>query len=71
MKLKDKDGQRYYILQGFESNNENLVCGGPNLESEIEAQSQQLFDFIYCQIPCSVANRLTTKLIAARITEKK
>lgn len=62
MKLFDSNNKRYYILQGFEANNANLVCGGPNLESETEYQAQQLFDFIYGQIPCAVAERLTEKL---------
>lgn len=62
MKLKDKDGKRYYILQGFEFNNENLVCGGANLESEVESQAAQLFEFIYRQIPWLVGNRLKEKL---------
>lgn len=62
MILKDKNGKRYYILQGFEANDSNLVCGGENLESETESQAQQLFDFLYCQIPCAVVNRLKQKL---------
>ena len=62
MQLKNEDGSRYYILQGFEDNNENLVCGGANLESETEKQAEQLFEFIYKQIPCCVVESLIEKL---------
>lgn len=62
MILKNDKGERYYILQGFESNQENLVCGGPNLEKEIESQARQLFEFLYNQIPAAVVRRLKKKL---------
>ncbi len=68
--LKDKNGKQYWILQGFEANNENLVCGGENLEKETEFQAEQLFRFIYQQIPCCVANRLLQKMNQSEITIK-
>ncbi len=54
--------KQYWILLGLITINSNLVCDGPNLESEVESQSEQLFQFIYNQIPCSVAKRLSKKL---------
>ncbi len=60
--LFDKNGKQYWILLGLIQNNTNLVCDGSNLESEVEAQAEQLFNFIHRQIPCSVADRLVRKI---------
>jgi len=54
--------KKAFKLQGFESDNSRLVCGGEFLNEEIEFQSEQLFRFLYQQIPCSVVNRLKEKL---------
>jgi len=54
--------RKVYKLVGFKTNPKKLVCGNPECETELESQAQQLFDFIYCQIPARVMEKLSVKL---------
>ena len=62
MKLIDENGKQYWKLEGLEVNDAAFSGTHADTEQEIESQAEQLYRFIYNQIPAMVGQRLTKKL---------
>jgi hypothetical protein len=53
-----------FKLVGFVSNEDKLGTIGEEHIKELESQAEQLFQFLYCQVPLGVVNRLFDKMKA-------